>query len=42
MEMPKPTDDDRTYFEPVMTKRPGVTTKSMFGDLGAFVNKKKT
>ena len=36
--MPKPTDDDRARFAEFVVDQPGVETKPMFGNLGAFVN----
>ena len=38
MKMPKPTDDDRARFAALVPIAPGVETKPMFGNLGAFVN----
>jgi TfoX/Sxy family transcriptional regulator of competence genes len=38
MEMPKPTDADRERFHALVPDAPGVETKPMFGNLGAFVN----
>jgi len=38
MEMPKPTDDDRNYFQSLVPDDPRVQVKPMFGNLGAFVN----
>ncbi len=38
MEMPKPTDADRDRFRSLVPDEPGVETKPMFGNLGAFVN----
>jgi TfoX/Sxy family transcriptional regulator of competence genes len=38
MKMPKPTDDDRARFAEFVVDQPGVETKPMFGNLGAFVN----
>jgi TfoX/Sxy family transcriptional regulator of competence genes len=38
MQMPKPTDEDKTRFAALVVEQPGVETKPMFGNLGAFVN----
>ena len=38
MKMPKPTDDDRARFAEFVVEHPGVETRPMFGNLGAFVN----
>jgi TfoX/Sxy family transcriptional regulator of competence genes len=36
--MPKPTEADRARFTALVPDAPGVETKPMFGNLGAFVN----
>ena len=36
--MPKPTEQDRARFAALVPVAPGVETKPMFGNLGAFVN----
>jgi TfoX/Sxy family transcriptional regulator of competence genes len=38
MEFPKPTDDDRNYFQSLVPDDPRIQVKPMFGNLGAFVN----
>ena len=38
MQIPKPTDADRDRFRALVPDEPGVETKPMFGNLGAFVN----
>jgi TfoX/Sxy family transcriptional regulator of competence genes len=38
VQMPKPTDADRDRFNALVPDQPGVETKPMFGNLGAFVN----
>jgi TfoX/Sxy family transcriptional regulator of competence genes len=38
MKIPKPTDADRDRFVALVPDAPGVETKPMFGNLGAFVN----
>jgi TfoX/Sxy family transcriptional regulator of competence genes len=38
MKMPKPTDADRERFAVMVPDDPRVEIKSMFGNLGAFVN----
>lgn len=38
MQIPKPTDADRQRFHALVPDEPGVETKPMFGNLGAFVN----
>jgi TfoX/Sxy family transcriptional regulator of competence genes len=38
VKMPKPTDEDRDRFHQLVPEAPGVETKPMFGNLGAFVN----
>lgn len=38
MQMPKPSDADRERFARLVPDAPGVETKPMFGNLGAFVN----
>lgn len=38
MQMPKPTDADRQFFRSVVPEVAGVEVKSVFGNLGAFVN----
>jgi TfoX/Sxy family transcriptional regulator of competence genes len=38
MPMPKPTDEDRTFFRALAPDDPRVEVKPMFGNLGAFVN----
>src|SRR4051812_24004031 len=38
MIIPKPTDGDRERFRSLVPDEPGVETKPMFGNLGAFVN----
>ncbi|HEX7168723.1 MAG TPA: TfoX/Sxy family protein [Acidimicrobiales bacterium] len=38
MKLPKPTDADRERFASLVPNGPGVETKPMFGNVGAFVN----
>lgn len=38
MQIPKPNDADRERFQTLVPDEPGVETKPMFGNLGAFVN----
>jgi TfoX/Sxy family transcriptional regulator of competence genes len=38
MLIPKPTEDDKTYFRAVLPDDERVEVKPMFGNLGAFVN----
>src|SRR2546430_3018164 len=38
MQIPKPTDADKTRFESLVPDDPRVEIKPMFGNLGAFVN----
>src|ERR1700704_5258629 len=38
MQIPKPTDADKTRFESLIPDDPRVQVKPMFGNLGAFVN----
>src|SRR5438067_1996354 len=38
MKVPKPSDDDRAWFESLVPDAPGVTVRPMFGNLAAFVN----
>ena len=38
MQIPKPTDDDKTRFRSLVPDDPRVEVKPMFGNLGAFVN----
>lgn len=38
MEMPKPTEADRTAFRKLVADEPDVDVKPMFGNLSAFVN----
>ena len=38
MEIPKPTDDDKSVFHTLVPDRPDVVVKPMFGNLGASVN----
>ena len=38
MQIPKPTDADRERFHSLVPEAPGVETKPMFGNLGAYVN----
>jgi TfoX/Sxy family transcriptional regulator of competence genes len=38
MQMPKPTEVDKTRFRSVVPDDPRVEVKPMFGNLGAFVN----
>jgi TfoX/Sxy family transcriptional regulator of competence genes len=38
MKMPKPTQQDRDFFESIVPEDPRVEVKPMFGNLGAFVN----
>jgi TfoX/Sxy family transcriptional regulator of competence genes len=38
MNIPKPTDADKTRFESLVPRDPRVEVKPMFGNLGAFVN----
>jgi TfoX/Sxy family transcriptional regulator of competence genes len=38
VKIPKPTDEDKAYFQSLVADLPGVTVKPMFGNLGGFVN----
>ena len=38
MKIPKPSDQDKAYFESIVPDAAGVETKPMFGNLAAFVN----
>ena len=38
MKIPKPTDEDKAWFQSLVPDAPGVTTRPMFGNLAAFVN----
>jgi TfoX/Sxy family transcriptional regulator of competence genes len=38
VQIPKPTEVDRERFRALVPDEPGVETKPMFGNLGAFVN----
>lgn len=38
MQIPKPTEADRDRFHALVPDEPGVETKPMFGNLGAFVH----
>jgi TfoX/Sxy family transcriptional regulator of competence genes len=38
MQMPRPTEDDKSYFRSLMPADPAVEVKAMFGNLGAFIN----
>ncbi len=38
MQIPKPTEADKTHFESLVPEDPRVEIKPMFGNLGAFVN----
>ena len=38
MEIPKPSEADKTYFRSIVPADPRVEVKPMFGNLGAFVN----
>ncbi|MFN2543101.1 MAG: TfoX/Sxy family protein [Actinomycetota bacterium] len=38
MKVPKPTDEDRAWFESLVPDAPGVTVRPMFGNVAAFVN----
>lgn len=38
MQIPKPTEADKTRFRSLVPDDPRVETKPMFGNLGAFVN----
>jgi TfoX/Sxy family transcriptional regulator of competence genes len=38
MEMPKPTEADKTRFRALIPEAPDVEVKPMFGNLGAFVH----
>jgi TfoX/Sxy family transcriptional regulator of competence genes len=38
MEIPKPTEQDKTFFQSLIPQYPGVEIKPMFGNLGAFVH----
>ena len=38
MEIPKPTEEDRSRFQRLVPEEPDVEVKPMFGNLGAFVN----
>jgi TfoX/Sxy family transcriptional regulator of competence genes len=38
MKIPKPSDADRERFASLVPEAPGVETKPMFGNLGAFVH----
>jgi TfoX/Sxy family transcriptional regulator of competence genes len=36
--MPKPTDEDKEFFQALVPDHPDVEVKPMFGNLGAFVH----
>jgi len=38
VEIPKPTDQDKTVFRALVPDRPDLVIKPMFGNLGAYVN----
>ena len=38
MDMPEPTAEDKARFAALVVEQPGVETRPMFGNLGAFVN----
>lgn len=38
MKIPKPTDEDKAYFESLVPDAPHVEVKPMFGNIAAFVN----
>jgi|SRR5215467_12600506 len=38
MQIPKPSDADRQFFQSLIPDEPAVELKPMFGNLGAFVN----
>jgi TfoX/Sxy family transcriptional regulator of competence genes len=38
VQVPKPSESDKTLFRSVVPDSPAVTIKPMFGNLGAFVN----
>jgi TfoX/Sxy family transcriptional regulator of competence genes len=38
MEIPKPTEQDKTFFRSLVPEHPEVEIKPMFGNLGAFVH----
>ncbi|MFF1635623.1 TfoX/Sxy family protein [Leifsonia sp. NPDC058248] len=38
MQIPRPSDETKTFFQAVVPDAPGVVVKPMFGNLGAFVN----
>ena len=38
MQIPKPTADDKAYFESIVPDGPGIEIKPMFGNVAAFVN----
>ena len=38
MKIPKPTDDDKEYFQSLVPDDPRVEVKPMFGNLAGFVN----
>ena len=38
MPMPKPDEESRTYFEPVIPEDPRVQVRPMFGNVAGFVN----
>ena len=38
MKIPKPSEEDKSYFRSIVPGEPGVTVKPMFGNVAAFVN----
>jgi len=38
VEIPKPSEQDKTLFRSVLPDAPDVVVKPMFGNIGAFVN----
>jgi TfoX/Sxy family transcriptional regulator of competence genes len=38
MQIPRPSDETKSFFQAVVPDAPGVVVKPMFGNLGAFVN----
>ncbi len=38
MKIPRPSADDKTYFESLVPEAPGVEIKPMFGNVAAFAN----
>jgi TfoX/Sxy family transcriptional regulator of competence genes len=38
MQIPKPSEDDKTFFRSLVPEQPDVEIKPMFGNLGAFVH----